>query len=148
MRSSPTDRSLLDRRFSGWRSPGPPPPSGWIRAIREALGMPRDELARRLRITKQGVAKLESSEADGTIGLDTLRRAAEALDCTLVYALVPRTSLETIVEERAREVARREVTEVEHTMVLEDQRPATADSERLVDELAERLKESARLWRE
>jgi predicted DNA-binding mobile mystery protein A len=148
MRSSATDRRLLDRRFAEWRSTGPPPSAGWIRAIREALGMPRDELARRLKITKQGVAKLEASEADGTIGLDTLRRAAEALDCTVVYALVPRTSLETIVDERAREVAVREVAAVEHTMLLEDQSADAADSERLVDELAGRLKESARLWRE
>ena len=65
------------------------PPKGWIRAIRDALGMTGVQFARRLRIRPQSVDALEQSEATGSIQLKTLRRAAEALDCTLVYALVP-----------------------------------------------------------
>ena len=80
-----------------------PPPKGWVRAIREALGMTGVQFARRLRVTPQSAEALEKSEANGTIQLKTLRRAAEALDCRLVYALVPNSSLEDNVAARARE---------------------------------------------
>ena len=143
------DRQLLDRRFAEWRRvPAPMPPRGWLRAIREALGMPRAEVARRLDVTDQAVASIEKSEADGSIQLDTLRRAAAALDCTLVYALVPKQSLEAIVDNRAHLVARRDVDRVMHTMLLEDQLGGEDDTERLVDELAERMRESPALWRD
>jgi predicted DNA-binding mobile mystery protein A len=55
------------------------------------------QFARRLRIRPQSAEAVEKSEANGTIQLQSLRRAAEALDCTLVYALVPKTSLEGVV---------------------------------------------------
>jgi predicted DNA-binding mobile mystery protein A len=110
--------------------------------------MPRDEVARRLGITKQGVGKLEASEADGSISLGTLRRAAAALDATVVYALVPKSSLEEIVDRRANEVARRDVDRVRQTMLLEDQRGGEGDTERLIDELTEQVKASPALWRD
>jgi predicted DNA-binding mobile mystery protein A len=140
---------MLDQRLATWRDvPAAAPSRGWLRAIRETLGMPRAEVARRLGVTGQAVASIEKSEADGSIRLDTLRRAAEALDCTLVYALVPRTSLEEIVDQRAHDVARRRIDRVQHTMLLEDQRGGAEDADRLVDELAEQVKESRSLWRE
>jgi len=69
------------------------PPKGWVRAIRDAIGMSGVQFARRLRVQPPSVAALEASEESGAIQLKTLRRAAEALDCTLVYALVPNGSL-------------------------------------------------------
>lgn len=148
MRSSPHAREMLDRRLAAWKQlPDAAPASGWLRALREALGMPRDELARRLSITKQGVGKLEASEADGSIQLETLRRAAEALDCSLVYALVPNGSLEETVDRRARQIALRDVERVRQTMLLEDQGGGAEDEERLVAELAREAKRSPSLWR-
>lgn len=82
------------------RQKGPHP--GWIRAIRDAIGMTGPQLARRLGITAQGLVSVERSEAQGRIQLNTLRRAAEAMDCVLVYALVPKTSLKAMVDHRAR----------------------------------------------
>ena len=99
-------------------------------------------------MTDQAVSKLEGSEADGTVRLETLRRAAEALDCTLVYALVPNDTLEEMVDQRAHEVARRDVERVRHTMLLEDQRGGDEDADRLVEELAEQAKQSSALWRD
>ncbi|MEZ5926711.1 MAG: mobile mystery protein A [Hyphomicrobiaceae bacterium] len=98
-----------------------PPPKGWIRAIRDALGMTGPQFGVRLGIKPQSVADIEKSEATGSIQLKTLSRAAEALDCTLVYALVPKTSLEGAVEARARRIALKELQRVAHTMKLEDQ---------------------------
>lgn len=141
-------RKALDERFAGWRSFGPPPVRGWIRAIRESLNMSSADLAARLGTTRQAVAQLEKSEADGSIRLESLRRVGEALNCTLVYALVPNDSLEEIVEQRAHDVALKEARRVWHTMLLEDQLvDDSLDKERLVGELAEELKNSRRLWR-
>ena len=97
------------------------PPKGWVRAIRDAIGMTGTQLARRLGMTAQAVVSLERSEANGKIQLDTLRRAAEAMDCVLVYALVPRSSLTEMVDHRARELALQALLRVSHSMALEDQ---------------------------
>jgi len=97
------------------------PPKGWIRAIRDAIGMTGAQLGRRLGMTAQGVVSLERSEASGTIQLNTLRRVAEAMDCVLVYALVPKISLTEMVDRRARELALRALRRVSHSMALEDQ---------------------------
>jgi len=85
----------LDTALDRWRSADLPsrPPSGWIKAVREGLGMAATHLATRLGVTTSTVTRLETSEADDTISLATLRRAAEALDCELRYVLVPRQSL-------------------------------------------------------
>ncbi len=115
------------------------PPRGWIRAIREALGMTAAQLADRLRITQPSVVGLEQAEASRAITLETLERAARALDCTLVYALVPRTPLETVVRERARELARRRLRSISHSMTLEDQRVGEEDEHAQVERAAQSL---------
>ena len=116
-------RQRLDRRFSSMKpeSRYHPPPKGWIRAIRDALGMSGVQLGRRMGVQSQSVADIEKSEASGTIQLKTLRRAAEALDCIVVYALIPKSSLEDMVQGRAREIARKELIRIAHTMDLEAQ---------------------------
>lgn len=97
------------------------PPRGWIKAIREALGMSTAQLGRLLDVSQPSVVLLEQSEALGTIKLETLQRAATAMNCQLVYALVPNAPLETMVRERARLIAKRHMGSVEHTMRLENQ---------------------------
>jgi predicted DNA-binding mobile mystery protein A len=103
------------------------PKSGWLRAVREALGISRVEVARKLRKAPQTVAWFEKSEENDRITLGALQSYAEALDCQLVYALVPRAgSLRQQAESRARAQAEASVLAVEHTMALEDQ--ATQDT--------------------
>ncbi len=138
-------RQRLDERLTALKPEDrfQPPPKGWIRAIREALGMNGVQLAKRLRTKPQNVEALEKSEASGTIQLSTLRRAAEALDCRLVYALVPNSSLESAVHERARKIAMRDLGRVAQTMTLEAQGTGDADLEARIeryirDELRER----------
>src|ERR1700719_1907543 len=107
-RLAATSRQNLDRRFEDMRpvTRFTPPVRGWTKAIREALGMTTAQLAKRLKMRQPSVVELEQSEARGSVQLRTLRRVAEALDCTLVYALVPNKPLETMVRDRARKVAR------------------------------------------
>jgi predicted DNA-binding mobile mystery protein A len=124
------------------------PPKGWVRAIRDALGMTGVQFAKRLGIRPQSVDALETSEANGSIQLKTLRRAAEALGCTLVYALVPKTSLESRVHERARKIAMRDLGRVAHTMKLEAQDTGDANLEERIDAYIRDQLKDRDLWNE
>lgn len=98
------------------------PSKGWIRSIREALGVSSGELARRLGTSRQLPLQLEKGEAEDRITLKSLRAIANALDCELIYALVPRAgSMQELLESRARAEAKNRVLGVEHSMALEDQ---------------------------
>ena len=100
----------------------PRPQRGWLRAVREATGITLRQMAARLKKTPSLVAKLEKSEAEYRITLGSLRDAADALGCQLVYALVPKSgSIQDLAEERARSKAAESVRAVEHSMALEDQ---------------------------
>jgi predicted DNA-binding mobile mystery protein A len=124
-----------------------PPVRGWIKAIREALGMSSAQLAKRVGMKQPTLTAIEQSEIKGTIQLTTLRRVAEAMDCTLVYALVPNKPLEVIVREQARNVARRRLQSVEHSMVLEHQAVSLKGFEKRLDALASEMSPRA-LWDE
>jgi predicted DNA-binding mobile mystery protein A len=98
------------------------PDLGWIRVIREALGMSSPQLARRLRMkAAQSVEDIQKDESNEAITLRTLRKVADALDCDLVYALVPRTSLQDVRRRRATTVAQGQISRVAHSMKLERQ---------------------------
>lgn len=134
-------RRSLDRTLTPFRKlPRRRPTRGWIRALRDALGMTAEQLGERMGITQPSVQRLELSEAEGTIQLNTLRRAAEALGCEVVYALVPRETLRATYEEAAKVVARRELGRVSHSMALENQAVDDEDDdERLRRYIAEEL---------
>jgi predicted DNA-binding mobile mystery protein A len=116
-------RLQVDESLDRWRSAKLPkrPREGWCRTIRTALGMTARVLAERMGITENGIRKLEQAEINESITLGTLRKLAEALDCDLQYALVPRQRLSDVLLGRAREVAKREFGPVSHTMALERQ---------------------------
>ena len=143
-------RSQLDGRFSelGPSTRYTTPVRGWIKAVREALGMSTAQLAKRLGIKQPSLVALEQSEAKGTIELATLRRVAVALDCTLVYALVPNTSLDDVVRARARKIARRELGRVAHTMKLEAQGTGDANLEARIEAYVRDVLKDRDLWNE
>ncbi len=142
----------LDVALNRWRSADLPsrPPSGWIKAIRQALGMTATHLAKRLGVTTSTVTRLETSEANDTISLATLRRAAAAMDCELHYALVPKQSLTDTLEARASNLARHRMAAISHTMALEAQSTSPETVEVQTRALAESLLKGPRrtLWRE
>jgi predicted DNA-binding mobile mystery protein A len=143
-------RQALDRRTVELRrvaAAAARPAGGWVRAIREALGMTTADLATRLGVAQSTIQRLEASEQAGRIQLDTLARVADALDCDLVYALVPRRPLEDVVDDRARELARDELVSVGHTMDLEAQGLGADRLRERVDDLANELKARPGLWR-
>jgi predicted DNA-binding mobile mystery protein A len=123
-----------------------PPPKGWIRAIREGLGMTATQLAKRLSVTQATLSTLEASEARGTIQLATLHRVAEAMNCTLVYAFVPAEPLEKIVQDRARIVASEHLKPIGHTMRLENQGLAPEEQEKHLADYIRNELDPRRLW--
>ena len=142
----------LDHRFAALRPllKSQRPPKGWVRAIRDALGMTSAQLARRIGVSQPRVVELEQSEVSGSITLHSLQRAAEALGCRVVYALVPDEPLEKTVRERAEHVAGLRAATIEHTMRLENQAVNDKTAARkLREQLAEDLsRRPARLWDE
>lgn len=125
------------------------PSRGWIHAIRTALGMSAVALGRRVAVrSPSAVKKYEQAEIDETISLGTLRKVAAALGCELQYALVPMKPLETLLEDRAYEVARAQLSAVAHTMALEDQAVSPGAQPLQVELLAKELLAGSRrdLW--
>jgi predicted DNA-binding mobile mystery protein A len=129
----------LDRVLTPLRSANiPRPPKGWIRAIREALGVSSRELADRMQTNRSLVVQQEKAEADDRITLKSLRAFANGLDCELVYALVPRAdNLQQLADARARVRAQANVLGVEHSMALENQ--ASGNLEQAIEAEAQRL---------
>ncbi len=115
------------------------PPRGWIKAIREALGMTTAQLGKRLGVSQPRVLGIEKAEVAGSITLESLTRAARALDCRVVYAIVPRKPLESLVEDRARELAKQRLRATSHSMALENQRVDEADEQEHLERLVQKL---------
>jgi predicted DNA-binding mobile mystery protein A len=116
-------RQQLDKTLSGYATAKQTltPVKGWVRAIREVLGMSGKQLASRLQVSQPRIPRLEQDELTGAVSLKTMRQAAEAMDCIFVYAIVPRTSLEETVREQARKVATVRIQRAAHSMLLEAQ---------------------------
>ena len=141
----------IEGELAKWRKatlPSPPPP-GWIQTIREALGMTATALAKRLEMTSAGLRKLETSEAHERITLATLRKVADALNCDLRYALVPRQPLDETLLARAKSVLAKQLGPVAHSMTLENQKVDDKEAmDKYLDSAARSLirRSSRSLW--
>jgi predicted DNA-binding mobile mystery protein A len=125
----------LDKRFAGIDSELlKKPPQGWIRTIREALGMTSTQLERRMGLSQPRIIQMEKNEKN--LKIATLKKAATALGCRLVYALVPNEPIEEKLRDRAREKAAALTRKVHINMALENQQ---VDSTAQIDELASEL---------
>lgn len=117
------------------------PPSGWIRTVRNALGMSLQQLGKKLSITRQSVQEMEQREQDGTITLKSLKEVAKAMDMQLVYAFVPVDgTLEDLIERKATALARQIVMRTSNSMKLEDQQNSTERLEKAIQERANTIK--------
>ncbi len=140
-------RAALERDLRRHRDePTIAPRSGWIRAIRDALGMSTNELAQRVGLSKGRISQIERAERERSLTLHTLERVAAALDCRVEYVLVPHRPLEDMVWEQARAKATEEIAAVDHTMALEDQRPDPESARPRIDELVRHRIDTRGLW--
>jgi len=115
------------------------PVKGWLRSIREALGMSGKQLGKRLEVSQPRVVQLEKDELSGALTLKTMRQAAEAMDCVFVYAVVPRTSLEETMHRQARKIATERLSRTSHTMLLEDQMVSNDEQKKMFEDKVEDL---------
>nr|WP_314562244.1 helix-turn-helix domain-containing protein [uncultured Pseudomonas sp.] len=124
------------------------PPGGWLRAIRESLGRSLRTQAEIAGVSSVTLTKSERAETEDRISLAQLRKLAAALDCELIYGLVPKKPLHEVIQDRAELMAKQEILGVAHSMSLEDQRPSDAFIERQIDERRKELLDGswARLW--
>ncbi len=103
-----------------WQAPSRPK-EGWIRTLRKALGMTGSQLAARLGVKKAQVSQMELMELEDRITLRQLRKAADALQCDLAYAFVPRQPVEVTLRTQASRKAQERVMQVHAHMSLEAQ---------------------------
>lgn len=133
-------RQQLDKNLAGLKSANTQVPvKGWIRAIREALGMSGRQLAQRLKVSQPRIPRLEQDELTGSVTIKTMQQVAEALDCTFVYALVPRTSLEDTLRGQARMIAQDRIERVAHSMLLEAQSLSAEEQQRSLETAIDEL---------
>ncbi len=125
------------------------PKGGWIRSLRSALGLAGVDLASRLGVAPSSLSAMENSEVAGTISLNSLRKVAHAMDCELVYAVVPRTSLAKMMQRRAEEKAEELLRQVGQTMALEQQSVSDEETRDLSRKAIVRslLEKPSRLWK-
>lgn len=119
---------------------------GWIRSIREALGMSGKQLAFRIQVEPPRITEMEKAEATGNITLRSLRRAAEAMDCDLVYALVPKTNLNQTLQTQALQTVQKRMDRVSHTMLLEGQFIGKGKEQKMLEEKAQELVRDLPRW--
>jgi len=143
----------LDKRFAALRPftrLSQRPPKGWLRALRDALGMTTAQFGKRLGVSQPRIVELEQSEVSGSVTLNTLQRAAEALGCRVIYAIIPERPLADTVRERADLIASRLTGAVAQSMRLEDQEVTSKEAAKDIHqrEVERLLRRPARLWDE
>jgi predicted DNA-binding mobile mystery protein A len=117
------------------------PPTGWIKAIRTAIGMSMQQLGMKLSVSKQAILDIEKREKSGSITIKSLKEIARALDMQLVYGFVPNDgSLDALIEKRATELATKIVLRTSNTMKLENQGNTNTRIEKAIKERAEEIK--------
>jgi predicted DNA-binding mobile mystery protein A len=98
------------------------PARGWLRAVREAIGLTQGEVAAKIAVKRQSYAQFETAEEHGSISLASLGRAAAAMGCELVYFVVPSASAALSYKELARihDPAAGHLSATEHSMSLKN----------------------------
>lgn len=117
----------------------PIPKNGWIKTIREALGISSTILAHRLNCTRTNVTKMEQREKKGTISLESLERVAQAMNCKLAYCFIPLQNLDIQLEKQARLLAKKRVMTINHSMKLEEQGLTAQQLKKQENDLVEEL---------
>lgn len=142
-------REQLDdtlKRFSSIASVNRPM-RGWIRAIRDALGMNMRQFANRLGVSKSRIPRIEQDEITGSLTLKTMNRVAETLDCVFVYGFVPRTSLDETVKKQASIAAKKRMSRLMHTMNLEAQGLSSKNAKKAFNNMVDEIIDSqSMLW--
>lgn len=118
---------------------------GWIRRMRLNLGMTLNKLGNACGVSTSTIAQLEKRESAGHISIETLRRAAEAMNCDFTYTFVPKTDMREFIHQRAYAKAKRILLSADLHMSLEDQR-VDGDTEERIQRLKKKLINEGKVW--
>lgn len=126
------------------------PTTGWIKSIREALGMTTADLAKRVNLDQSRITRLENSEIEGDLKISSMKKIAAGLNMKFVYGFVPSESLEKIVQDQARKIAMKRLEKLDHTMRLEGQELSQAAKNKDLEDLIQKIlhNESKGFWKE
>lgn len=148
-----SQRGIIEKRLRSWKdvSSMEKLETGWIKVVRVSLGVTTRMLAQRLGVSHPSIAQLEKREAEGRASLESIQKVAQAMECQLVYAIIPKNKkYEDILNDRAYKAAKRIVEIVGHNMKLEGQGISRKKTQKLIKEQAHQLKKnlSPLLWDE
>ena len=150
---SKVQRLIIERTISPWKKLRTKrrPPSGWLKAVRGALGINTRQLAKRCGVQHSSILRIEKNEIQNKISIESLKKIASAMDCQLVYAIVPKgeyNSLEEIIDHRAELLAHKLIKKADHTMQLEAQGTSSKEIKTQTKKLANELKTrmDPRIW--
>lgn len=115
------------------------PKAGWVKTIRETLGMNTRQLGKRCGVSSERIIKIEADEIEGRTTVATLEKAARAMNCKLVYAFVPNSKMIDFIEKTAEDKARIQLAQTSHHMALEDQEISTESMKDQIDILKEEI---------
>lgn len=115
------------------------PTGGWIKAIREGLGLTLEELGNRVDLDRSRVYRIEQAEVNGNVKLSTLKKMAEGLGVKFVYGFVPEQDLEEIVRQQARKIAKKRLSRIDHSMKLERQGVSNEEQQEALNDLTDKI---------
>ncbi|MDE0119046.1 MAG: mobile mystery protein A [Bdellovibrionales bacterium] len=146
-------RLIIERKINPWKKLRAErrPPSGWLKAVRGALGINTRQLAKKCGVQHSSILKIEKSEVQGKASIESLKKIASAMNCQLVYAIVPKigyNSLEKIIDHQAEILAHKLIKKADHTMQLEAQGTSSREIKNQIKKLAKELKDKmdSRIW--
>lgn len=132
-------REQLDKKLKSLRPVPAIPPTGWIKVIREALGMTTAQLAKRIGVNQSRVTHIEQAETEENLKLSTLNKIADGLGMKFVYGFVPKDNLEDIVRQQAKKLALKRMQRLDHTMRLELQNLNEEEKEKAIQDMVDRI---------
>ena len=146
-------RLIIEKKISPWKKlrTEKRPPNGWLKAVRGALGINTRQLAKRCGIHHSSILRIEKNEIQDKVSIKSLKKIASAMNCQLVYAIVPKikyNNFEEIIDEQAKLLAHKLIKKVSHTMQLEAQGTSSKEIQYQTKRLANELKDkmSSRIW--
>ncbi len=132
-------REQLDKQLLGLKKHPQIPSGGWIKTLREALGMTTIQLAQRIKVDPSRISRMEQAEIDQNLKLSTMEKLAEGLGMKFVYGFVPKDNLENAVRSQARKLALKRMERLDHTMRLELQNLSKEEKEKAIDDMVDRI---------
>ncbi len=112
---------------------------GWIKGIREALGMTSRQLSQKVGIDQSRISRLENAEKSGNLKLSSLEKIAKGLNMKFVYGFVSETSLEQMVKEQAKKIVLKRLKNLNNTMRLEKQELSSQEQEKALNDMIEKI---------